>query len=160
MTTLRGAAAALAAVVAACAPTGTISPSEVTFDTAVLWLLQGADSARLLVEIAEARPQHEVGLAGRADLPPDNGMLFLFSTPRSPDDGFWMWRTPIPLDLAFIDASGTIRQVVSMDPCTARTQDECPGYFPDAAYTAALEVNRGWFARRGLGAGASVRLER
>jgi hypothetical protein len=86
-------------------------------------------------------------------------MLFLFDPPRPADEGFWMWQTPIPLDIAFIDADGVILRILGMDPCAAPSQDDCPGYFAEAPYAAALEVSRGWFARSGIGVGASVRVD-
>jgi hypothetical protein len=143
----------------ACAPPGGISPADVTFDTATVWLRVGADSTGLVVEVAASRAQHEVGLAGRTFLAPDSGMLFLFDPPRPADEGFWMWQTPIPLDIAFIDADGVILRILGMDPCAAPSQDDCPGYFAEAPYAAALEVSRGWFARSGIGVGASVRVD-
>ena len=146
-------------VLAACTSPGAISPADVTFDSAVAWVRQGADSARLEIEVAASREQHEVGLAGRSSLPADGGMLFLFDPPRSAEDGFWMWRTSFPLDIAFIDDGGTIRRVLAMEPCTAASQSDCPGYFPDLPYASALEVNRGWFTRNGVGVGSSVRVE-
>ncbi len=151
-------ALALAAV-SGCAQPGGVSPAAVAFDTATVWLREGADSTRLVVEVAASRAQHELGLAGRTSLAPDSGMLFLFDPPRPADEGFWMWRTPIPLDIAFIDASGAILRILGMDPCAAPSQDDCPGYFAEAPYAAALEVNRGWFARNGIRVGASVRVD-
>lgn len=156
--TLPPLAVALAAV-SGCAQPGVVAPAAVTFDTATVWLREGADSTRLVVEVAASRAQHEVGLAGRTSLAPDSGMLFLFDPPRSADEGFWMWQTPIPLDIAFIDASGAILRILGMDPCVAPSQDDCPGYFAEAPYAAALEVSRGWFARNGIGVGASVRVD-
>jgi len=147
------------ATLGACAPPGGVSPADVTFDTATVWLRVGADSTRLVVEVAASRAQHEVGLAGRTSLAPDVGMLFLFDLPRSADEGFWMWRTAVPLDIAFIDADGAILRVLGMDPCAAPSRDDCPGYFAEAPYAAALEVGRGWFARNGIGVGASVRVD-
>ena len=71
-----------------------------------------------------------------------------------------MWRTSIPLDIAYIGADGIVHAIQAMDPCAAAAQDDCPGYFPDAPYSAALEMARGWFSRNGIGAGAAIRVER
>ena len=147
------------ATLGACAAPAAVSPADVPFDSAAVWLRQGADSTRAVVEVAASRAQHEVGLAGRTSLDPDAGMLFLFDPPRPPDEGFWMWRTPIPLDIAFIDANGAILRILEMEPCTAPSQDDCPGYFAEAPYAAALEMSRGWFARNGIRVGAAVRVD-
>src|SRR5688572_8696561 len=66
------------AVLPACARPAGVSPPAVVFDTATVWLLDGTDSARVAVEVAESRVQHEVGLADRASVEPGTGMLFLF----------------------------------------------------------------------------------
>lgn len=145
---------------AACASPNLLPPADVTFDTVVVWVRQGADSARAVVELAASRPQHEVGLAGRTTLDPESGMLFLFDATREPDEGFWMWRTPVQLDIGFIGSDGVIHGIREMEPCTARSQDDCPRYFAAAPYSAALEMSGGWFARHGVRVGASVRVER
>jgi uncharacterized protein len=132
---------------------------EVSFDTAVVWIRQGGDSVRARVEVAATRAQHEVGLAGRTGLDEDSGMLFRFELPRPADEGFWMWRTRFPLDIAFIGSDGLIHEILGMDPCTAARRDDCPGYFAEAPYAAALEMSRGWFARHGMRVGATVRVE-
>jgi uncharacterized membrane protein (UPF0127 family) len=150
------------ALSAGCATSGSLrTAGPVVFDMATVWVVQGDDSASVAAEIARTAAQHEIGLAERRSLDSGSGMLFLFSEMRTEEDGFWMWRTWMPLDLAFIDERGAITQVLSMEPCADQTADQdCPGYFPDAPYASALEVNQGWFAERGLGAGASVRVVR
>ena len=152
-------AAAVLGAVAACASPGRIEPGEVSFDTAVVWVRQGGDSARALVEVAATSAQHEAGLAGRAALDPGSGMLFRFQPPRSADEGFWMWRTGFPLDIAFIGSDGVIHEILAMEPCVGASQDDCPGYFAEEPYATALEMSRGWFARNGIDVGATVRVE-
>lgn len=144
----------------ACATPAGFSPADVTFDTATVWLRQGADSASARVEVAATRAQHEVGLADRTSLASESGMLFLFDPPRSADEGFWMWRTRVALDIAFVDAAGAVLSVQAMEPCTAAVQEDCPGYFADAPYAAALEMSSGWFERHAVGPGARLRVER
>jgi len=83
-------------------------------------------------------------------------MLFEFDRPRSGDDGFWMWRTRIPLDIAFVDEAGVILVILGMDVCESDDLESCPGYFSGVRYVAALETNRGWFSRNGIDVGARV----
>ncbi|HUF75526.1 MAG TPA: DUF192 domain-containing protein [Longimicrobiales bacterium] len=144
---------------AGCASAGDTKAVEVAFDTAVVWVRQGPDSVRAVVAVAASRAQHEVGLAGRAALEPESGMLFRFQPPRTAEEGFWMWRTSFPLDIAFIGSNGVIHGILGMDPCTSASQEDCPRYFAEAPYAAALEMSRGWFARHGIEAGATVRVE-
>jgi len=83
-------------------------------------------------------------------------MLFLFEEPRGGDDGFWMWRTRIPLDLAVLNEEGEITGILAMDPCEAPDPEECPPYLPGVPHVAALEVPQGWFAQNGVGVGARI----
>jgi uncharacterized membrane protein (UPF0127 family) len=111
----------------------------------------------MVVEVARTSAQQERGLSRRPSLDA-SGMLFLFTEPRSGDDGFWMWQTSFPLDIAFIDQDGVVRRIMSMEPCLEESVDACPGYFPEVPYASALEVGRGWFEERGIGVGARIRL--
>ncbi len=78
----------------------------------------------------------------RRDLPDDAGMLFVF--PEDTRTSFWMKDTFIPLTIAFLAADGRILAVVDGKPL-----DETP-LDPGVTYRYALEVNQGWFGRRGL----------
>ncbi len=155
-------AAALTVVaLGSCAVPGASPVSPVVFDTMTAWIHHDGDSTRLLVEIASSESQQEVGLSGRSFLSPESGMVFQFESLRSREDGFWMGRTEIPLDIAFIDSAGVIRRILGMDACASEVgPDSCPGYFPDVEYVSALETNRGWFAGKGIGVGARVTLGR
>jgi uncharacterized membrane protein (UPF0127 family) len=100
---------------------------------------------------AEVVADHETrarGLMHRKSLPGNAGMLFIFD-----DHGIhcmWMKNTLIPLSVAFIDDRGAIVNIADMEPhseashCAARP----------VKY--ALEMNRGWFAARGIGPGARL----
>jgi uncharacterized membrane protein (UPF0127 family) len=77
-------------------------------------------------------------------------MLFVFG--QDTNAGFWMKNTKIPLSIAFIDREGTIMETQDMEPLAAKT------HTPAQAYRYALEVNRGWFVRHGLGAGDRVEI--
>jgi uncharacterized protein len=118
-----------------------------------------AGTHEVRVEIAETPASRAVGLMGREELAQDAGMLFLFETDRPANAGFYMYRTHIPLDIAFADAGGRIVAILTMDPCT-RSQWFCPGYPPGAPYRMALEVNAGFFAERGIAVGDRLHLKR
>jgi uncharacterized protein len=151
-----GCATLAALLVASCAPAPRLPPPPVTFEMAGIWLVTGQDSISLQVEVAATPAQAERGLMHRAVLDPGRGMLFLFDEPRAADDGFWMWRTPIPLDLAVLDQEGRIAAILGMDPCGAPEPEGCTPYIPGVPHWAALEVPRGWFARNGVGVGTQV----
>jgi uncharacterized protein len=118
------------------------------FDTARVRLISDADTATLAVELAESNDQQTMGLMERRALPADAGMLFLYSTVQPESSAFWMFRTRIPLDIAFIDSTGVIRTMQTMAPCPSVLVQGCPSYPAGARYIAALEVNAGYFARR------------
>ena len=82
------------------------------------------------------------GLMHRESLAQNAGMLFVFDDPAV--HCMWMKNTLIPLSVAFIDDRGAIVNIEDMEPhsevshCAAQP----------VRY--ALEMNRGWFASRGL----------
>lgn len=125
-----------------------------------LYLLAGAAFSQSLLELAigmyriEAEvantPQlRERGLMYRTAMADNHGMLFIFS--RQDRHCMWMANTLIPLSVAFLDAQGNILNIEEMQPQT-RTSHCAAG---PAVY--ALEMNTGWFQRRGISAGASLK---
>ena len=111
---------------------------------------------RLDVEVAETSSQRQRGLMGRESLPEAQGMLFRFENEQSVNNAFWMYKTLIPLDIAFIDANGRIVAINTMPPCESTSPSDCPSYPPGTAYHSALEVNGGYFAERGIKVGDCV----
>lgn len=111
---------------------------------------------RLEVEVAETVSQRQRGLMGRENLPEKSGMLFRFENEQSASNAFWMYRTLIPLDIAFIDSDGRIVAINTMPPCESSSPSDCPSYPAGAAYHAALEVNGGYFEERGIQVGDCV----
>jgi len=82
------------------------------------------------------------GLMFREAMPVNAGMLFVFDEPGA--QCMWMKNTLIPLSVAFIDGTGTIINIADMQPHSE--QSHCAAR--PALY--ALEMNRGWFAQRGI----------
>jgi len=113
------------------------------------------DGARIVVDLAIEDEERALGLMYRDVLPADRGMIFIFeSDERWP---FWMKNTFIPLDLIWIDASGTVVEVrAGAKPCRA---DPCPSYTPLRPGRAVLEVNAGFAAAHGIAAGEVIRCE-
>src|SRR5207253_6255108 len=102
----------------------------------------------LKVEIAATEPQRMQGLMRRERLGKDDGMLFIFDEPGY--HSMWMKDTLIPLSVAFVDAKGTILNILDMEP---RTLDSHAAAGP-AVY--AIETNKGWFAGKKVKAGDKV----
>ena len=97
------------------------------------------------VEIADDDDEQGRGLMERTELAEDAGMLFVFEDeqPRS----FWMLDTLIPLSIAYIDGDGGIVDIQDMQPLDRTLH---PSAAP-AQY--ALEVNQGFFEKRGVQVG-------
>ena len=99
-------------------------------------------------EVAGTPMTRSIGLMQRKSMPTGAGMLFLFD--ESAAHCMWMKNTLIPLSVAFIDERGRIVNIADMQPldetshCAAR-----PARF-------ALEMNQGWFKKRGIGAGTTI----
>ena len=102
----------------------------------------------LTAEVASNDAQRSTGLMHRRMLPENRGMLFVF--PETAMHGMWMMNTYIPLSVAFIDREGKIINIEDMQPQTQNTHSAAK----PAKY--ALEMNLGWFVRRGIKPGAKV----
>ncbi|GHB19368.1 DUF192 domain-containing protein [Salinicola rhizosphaerae] len=112
----------------------------------------------LEVEIARTAQERSRGLMERDRLAADAGMLFLYETDQPASSAYWMYRTRIPLDIAFVDDQGVIRSLKTMAPCRSTTPSECPAYPSGAAFRAALETNAGYFDEHGIGVGDRIEL--
>jgi uncharacterized protein len=132
------------------------SASSLHFDTAAVRIITQTDTIRLAVELAVSGEQKSTGLMERRQLADTAGMLFVFDTAQPPDAGFWMYRTRIPLDVAYMDPAGRIRAIEHMVPCESAMPEGCPTYPPGVPYQFALEVNGGFFARRRVTVGDAI----
>ena len=146
----------LGIALAACQPSDADTVDDapaMAFDTATVYIATARDTIAVLAEVARTGEQRTMGLMERRSLADTAGMLFLYETDQAPNAGFWMFRTRIPLDIAFADSTGVIVAIRTMAPCEARLAAGCPGYEPGHPYRSALEVNAGFFARHGIAAG-------
>lgn len=131
---------------------------DLKFNTAPVRVVTRTDTVHLVVELAVSGEQKSTGLMERGTLADTAGMLFVYDSLQPPDAGFWMYRTRIPLDIAYADASGRIRAIQHMVPCETSMPQGCPTYPPGVPYQYALEVNGGLFARRRIAIGDSIEL--
>jgi len=100
-------------------------------------------------ELAATPATRDKGLMNRTVLPDKRGMLFVF-----PDERpycMWMHNTTIPLSVAFIDSRGAITKIAEMHPGS----DDY--YCSDKPVRYALEMNQGWFLKKGVTPGARIR---
>ena len=157
--------AAVAALGAWCAPACASDATEelnggaiMTFETTVVRIVTGADTVVVKAELARSGEQRTMGLMERQRLAADSGMLFVYDADQPANSGFWMFRTRIPLDIAFADSTGRIGAILTMQPCTATLAAGCPSYEPGVPYRYALEVNAGFFQARGVRVGSRLLL--
>jgi|WetSurMetagenome_2_1015567.scaffolds.fasta_scaffold138017_1 uncharacterized protein len=133
------------AVLAACSPGEGNNPlpaTHIVIDTA-------KGPAVFMVEMANDDAARKKGLMYRQQLAADAGMLFDF---HSEDyRSFWMKNTPLPLDMLFIRADGTISTVApeavpySLEPVSS-----------SEPVRAVLEINGGRAAALGIVPGGKV----
>lgn len=109
----------------------------------------------LTVEIADTPKSREQGLMFRRSLDDRSGMLFIYDEPERVS--FWMRNTLIPLDIIFIDETGTIRRIHEM----AKPLDETPlpGAYendPDPERLMIVEIAGGEAERLGVEEGQAI----
>ncbi|MEX0837633.1 MAG: DUF192 domain-containing protein [Gemmatimonadota bacterium] len=107
------------------------------------WVIFGADT--VVAEVAATADQRADGLMYREEVPDGTGMLFVFQDNEV--RAFWMANTYVPLDIAYMDPSYRIVDIVQMEPLVTDT------YPSSAPAMFALEVRQGWFAEEGIGVG-------
>jgi hypothetical protein len=118
----------------------------------VVALPDGKPPAAVRVSLARTEEQRRRGLMYVQNLPPDDGMLFVFEAEA--EQSFWMKNTLIPLDMIFIRADLTVAGVVAeAKPLTLDPR----GVDRPSRYV--LEVNGGWAAQHAVTAGTKVRFD-
>jgi len=100
-------------------------------------------------EVADSMGARMQGLMFRKSMPLNAGMVFVFDERAT--HCMWMKNTYIPLSVAFIDDAGAIVNIEDMQPHTE--QAHCAA----RPVRFALEMNKGWFAQRGIKPGAKLR---
>lgn len=110
------------------------------------WVIFEADT--VVAEVAATPDERAQGLMYRDEIPDGTGMLFVFqdSQPRS----FWMANTYIPLDIAYMNPSYRIVDIIAMEPLVTDS------YPSDAPAMFALEVRQNWFAEQGITVGSQA----
>ena len=100
---------------------------------------------RIDAQMAQTPEQRAVGLMFRRDMPQNEGMLFIFEQPAL--QCFWMKNTLLALTAAFITDDGSIVNLADMK---AQSLDS---HCSDKPVRFVLEMNQGWFAKKGIKAG-------
>jgi uncharacterized protein len=99
-------------------------------------------------ELANTATTRATGLMFRKSLEANRGMLFVFEVVAP--HCMWMRNTFVPLSVAFLDDEGKILNIADMTP-----HDET-SHCASGSARYALEMNRGWFAGKGVKPGARL----
>lgn len=100
------------------------------------------------VQLALTPQEQAIGLMQRAEMPANEGMLFVFEDVSK--RCFWMKNTLLPLTAAFVSDDGRIVNLEDMQPQTLDSHcSRKPVRF-------VLEMHQGWFARKGIKPGAQL----
>ncbi|WP_297773376.1 DUF192 domain-containing protein [uncultured Roseovarius sp.] len=116
----------------------------------VAMLRSDAGTARFRVEVADDKAERAQGLMNRETLSMSAGMLFIYPEPQRV--GFWMKNTLIPLDMIFLDETGTVKKVHH----EAQPLDETP-IMGGSGILAVLEINGGLSRKIGISEGWMMR---
>jgi uncharacterized membrane protein (UPF0127 family) len=101
--------------------------------------IEGRESIKIDLELAQTDEELQNGLMGRRSLGNNSGMLFVFD--KTQNLTFWMKDTFIPLDIAFLDQNKTITSIYSdAEPLNTAKRYKSSG---NALYV--IEMNAGWF---------------
>src|SRR4051812_27615391 len=132
--------------IAAVLATGLALAQEPQTDLARVRLSAGMH--QIEAQVAQTPDQRQTGLMYRKQMPQHEGMLFVFDEPSV--QCFWMKNTLLPLTAAFVADDGEVVNLVDMKPQT--TDSHCSA----RPVRFVLEMNQGWFAKRGVKAGARL----
>ena len=93
-------------------------------------------------QVAASATERATGLMHRKEMPQHEGMLFVYEVPTV--QCFWMKNTLLPLSIAFIADDGTVVNIRDMKP------QALDSHCSEKPVRYALEMNQGWFAKRGI----------
>jgi uncharacterized membrane protein (UPF0127 family) len=100
-------------------------------------------------EVARTPLQTQTGMMFRREMAQHEGMLFVFDNVER--RCFWMKNTLLPLSIAFIADDGRVVSLADMQPQSEESHCSAePVRF-------ALEMNQGWFAKRGIKPGFKLK---
>ena len=145
MTALRRTLAAAAVAALGALPAAAQTEAQPRLDAITLQ----AGMYNIHAEVARTPLQQQTGLMFRREMAAHEGMLFVFDQPGP--RCFWMRNTPLPLTIAYIADDGSIVDLIDMQPLSE--QSHCSS----RPVRYALEMNQGWFAKRGIKPGFRLR---
>jgi uncharacterized membrane protein (UPF0127 family) len=109
-------------------------------------------AAPMRFEIASTTEAQERGLGGRAEIPDDFGMLFVF--PEDSRTGFWMKDMLAPIDIIWLNDAGVIQKV----DASVATSTYPTTFYPPSPTRYVLETRAGYAKDHGWKEGTQVAL--
>jgi len=100
-------------------------------------------------EVAQSPQQRSIGLMHRRSMGTNEGMLFVFE--QAGQQCFWMKNTLLPLSIAFLSDDGRVVNIEDMQP------QSLDSHCSSKPVRFALEMNQGWFSKRGIKPGAVLK---
>jgi uncharacterized membrane protein (UPF0127 family) len=123
----------------------------------VTFFPNNSTSVVMTCEVASSHEERLMGLMIREEMLRDEGMLFVYESPLNVS--FWMKNTFIPLDIIFLDESGTVINVEEADVEINVTDGELKRYFSACPAKWVVEVNQGLCKVYGIDVGTNVSIE-
>jgi uncharacterized membrane protein (UPF0127 family) len=125
-------------------------PAAADCDPAHVHLRWDGGQAEFRVEVADDAAERNRGLMSRKNMARFAGMLFVY--PESGNVSFWMENTLIPLDMLFLNSTGTVTKIHPNAIPLDRT-----AIFGGDSVQYVLEVNGGMAEDLGISSGAQMR---
>ena len=147
MTNIKTAALLAALALTALAPLAAAQGSAGTPQTLPAITLQ-AGMHNIRAAVAKTPEQRQTGLMFRREMAQHEGMLFIFE--QASPQCFWMKNTLLPLSIAFLADDGTVVNIADMQP------QVLDSHCSSKPVRYVLEMNQGWFAKRGIMAGSKI----
>lgn len=150
-------------VLAACASAADPSPGDVSaerlplggFGETALEVRSVAGTVAIWCALlADDDASRAQGLMGQRDLRGYDAMVFRH--PADATGAYYMYRTLVPLSIAWFDGAGAFVSSADMTPCPSDDPAVCPRYRAAGPYRFAVEVLRGDLTGLGIGPGAQL----
>jgi uncharacterized protein len=133
-----------------CMAAGALFAGDVKLYSVKAYIVNG-ESKKIYIDVELAMTESDkiYGLMNRTSVDENWGMLFVYK--REEYVSFWMKNVPFPLDIAYIDRFGIIKEIQHMKPLNEKIT--YPSKYP-VMY--ALEVNKDWFAQNNIKPGCKL----
>jgi uncharacterized protein len=147
---------AIAIVLSGCSDAPKVAKlTPLGFPTTSVQVRDGSGGERTLcMWLAETDADRSRGLMDVASIGDKSGMAFRFGSETTVR--FFMHRTKIPLDIAFLGGDGRVVSIASMEPCPAANASDCPLTSAPGPYVDAVEAPPAALGRLGIVAGSTV----